>query len=140
MSWHDAPLYVESHDLGRWVIEKASSWPTDAHLGALVTAAGCDLVTAISLALTFPSRRAEHLYDADRSIVRLRTLLRLAKDLNLISPAGLRFAHGRLRTIGRMVGGWRKRVATTATECKEDRVEIQPSSTQRGWATPAPGA
>jgi hypothetical protein len=97
MSWHDAPLYVESHDLGRWVIEKAGSWPAEAHLGALVTAAGCDLVTAVSLALTFPSGRAEHLCEADASIVRLRTLHRQAKDLNLISPAGLRFAHGRLQ-------------------------------------------
>lgn len=127
MSWHDAPLYVESHDLGRWLIEKASSWPVDAHLGALVTAAGCDLATAVSLALTFPASRAEHLCEADTSIVRLRTLLRLAKDLNLMSPAGLRYAHGRLQAIGRMVGGWTKRVANTATESKEDRLESQPN-------------
>ena len=129
VSWHDAPLYVESHDLGRWVIEKASSWPSDAHLAALVTTAGCDLVTAVSLALTFPSDRAEHLCEADRSIVRLRTLLRLAKDLSLISPAGLRFAHGRLQAIGRMVGGWRKRVANanSATPFDEARENMPPN-------------
>ena len=46
----------------------------------------------------------------DHAIVRLRVLLRLARDIGLVSAGGLRHASGRLRTIGRMVGGWRKRM------------------------------
>lgn len=113
MSWHEAPLYVDAHDLASWVIERANAWPPERerHLASLVVGAACDLVTAVSLALTFPATRTRHLEAADYLIVRLRTLLRLAQSLKLLSPGGLRYAAGRLQEIGRMVGGWRKRVA-----------------------------
>lgn len=63
----------------------------------------------VSLALTFPASRSRHLEAADEAVVRLRELLRLAQELGLISPGGLRYASGRLLVIGRMIGGWRKR-------------------------------
>lgn len=110
MSWRDAPLYVEAHDLARWVLERTRAWPEPGPLGERSAAAACDLVVAVSLALTFPAGRAEHLRAADHAVVCLRVLLRLACDLGMVSPGGLRFATGRLRTIGRMIGGWRKRV------------------------------
>ncbi len=112
MSWRDAPLYVEAHDLARWVVERSNGWASsdDRHLAPLVAAGACDLLTAVSLALTFPATRASHLEAADHGIVRLRVLLRVANGMGLLSAGGLRFASGRLLAIGRMVGGWRKRV------------------------------
>jgi len=110
MSWREAPLYVESHDLALWVLERSRAWPEPGPLGTQIAVAACDLVVEVSLALTFRVGRVEHLRHADEAIVRLRTLLRLARDLGLVSPRGLRFATGRLRAIGRMLGGWRKRV------------------------------
>lgn len=112
MSWRRAPLYVESHDLARWVLERASRWQGGrGHpLAPPATAAACELVGQVSLALTFPATRPAHLEAADHSIVRLRTLLRLARDLGLVSSGGLRYASGRLQAAGRMIGGWRKRV------------------------------
>ncbi|MCP4990137.1 MAG: hypothetical protein GY928_30095 [Colwellia sp.] len=118
MSWRDAPLYVEADDLAAWVLEQTHRWPPEVgeHLAPLAARAGCDLVCAVALALTFPARRAEHLEQADEGIVRLRTLLRLARRQHLLSPGGLRHASGRLRAIGRMVGGWRKRLPKPAAE------------------------
>jgi hypothetical protein len=112
MSWRDAPLYVEAHDLARWVIERTNAWPMDRdrHLGTPLVSAACDLVIEVSLSLTFPASRRLHLEAADEAIVRVRSLLRLARSQNLISAGGLRHAAGRLQVIGRMVGGWRKRV------------------------------
>ena len=112
MSWRDAPLYVDAHDLARWVLERTSSWPPerDRLLGLPLASAACELVCEVSLALTFPHGRPRHLERADRALVRLRVLLRLARDLALVSSGGHRFAAGRLRVIGRMIGGWRKRV------------------------------
>ncbi len=114
MSWRDAPLYVEASDLASWVLRSAS-WtePGGQHLARCVAAAAFDLVTAVSLALTFPQRRAAHLERADEAIVVLRTGLRLARGLELLSGRSLRFACERLRIIGRMVGGWRKRIGGT---------------------------
>ncbi len=112
MSWRDAPLYVEAHDLARWIVERSNGWTSrgDRHLAPLVAAGACDLLTDVSLALTFPATRASHLEAADHGIVRLRVLLRLANGIGLLSAGGLRFAAGRLLAIGRMIGGWRKRV------------------------------
>ncbi len=111
MSWRDAPLYVEAHDLARWTLERTNAWASrdDRHLAPLVAGGACDLLTAVSLALTFPATRAIHLEEADHGIVRLRVLLRVARGLGLLSAGGLRFASGRLTAMGRMVGGWRKR-------------------------------
>ncbi len=112
MSWRDAPLYVEAFDLTRWVAERAEAWPHQP-LARLATGSACDLACAVSLALTFPDKRWRHLELADESIVRLRTLLRLARGLGCLSAGGLRYAAGRLSAIGRMVGGWRKRLRQT---------------------------
>jgi hypothetical protein len=118
MSWRDAPLYVHAHDLARWVLERTGGWgEPEAAGGPLqlqVAAAACDLLTGASLALTFPATRPRHLEQADEAIVRLRVLLRLARDLGLLSAGGTRYATGRLSEIGRMIGGWRKRVDRSA--------------------------
>lgn len=111
MSWRDAPLYVETHDLALWVLQRAQGWPDreGGALASLTVSAACELVSTVALALTFPASRQHHLEQSDHAIVRLRELLRLARDLGLLSPGGLRFAAGRLDTAGRMLGGWRKR-------------------------------
>lgn len=112
MSWRDAPLYVEAHDLARWIVQRATGWSSrdDQHLAPLVVGSVCEILTSVSLAFTFPATRARHLETADQGIVRLRVLLRLARDVELLSAGGLRFASGRLRVMGRMIGGWRKRL------------------------------
>ena len=110
MSWRDAPLYVETFDLSGWVIERAGSWP-EKTLAQRAVEEAIGLVCSVSLALTFPVERERHLAETDRGIVRLRTVLRIAERLELLSPGGLRYAAERLSAAGRMVGGWRKRVA-----------------------------
>ena len=116
MTQREAPLYVEAHDLARWVIERADSWgDRGGVLSVRVSDAACGLLEAVSLALTFPRGRARDLEEADRAMVRLRVLLRVAEELGLLSPSALRFACGRLQTAGRMVGGWRKRVEGVAS-------------------------
>ena len=110
MSWRDAPLYVESHDLARWLHERTREWPAARPLRRRLSGASCDLLEAVSLALTFPGERREYLKRADAAIVRVRVLLRLTRDLGQLSPGGVRYASGRLREIGRMVGGWIRRV------------------------------
>ncbi len=109
MSWRDAPVYVEAFDLGRWVIERADSWE-HRPLADRATGAAVELVISVSLALTFPANRQRHLAASDEGIVRLRTVLRLAESVGLVSRGGLRAAAQQLGSIGRMVGGWRKRI------------------------------
>ncbi len=121
MSWRDAPLYVEAFDLARWVVERTEKWRHQP-LALLVTSSASELASSVSLALTFPATRSFHLKRADEGIVQLRTQLRLAHGLGLLSRRGLRFAAGRLEAIGRMVGGWRKRVDKKREEVAPSRV------------------
>ncbi len=110
MSWRDAPLYVEAFDLSVWVAERAGSWRHEP-LARHASGAAIELVTSVSLALTFPDSRKRHLAETDEGVVRLRTVMRIAESLELLSKGGLRHAAARLAEIGRMVGGWRKRLA-----------------------------
>jgi hypothetical protein len=116
VSWRDAPLYVEVHDLARWTLGQTGSWSDRGArlLAAQVTAAVCDLLAAVSLTLTFPDTRAVDLATADRAVVRLRVLLRLGRDLGLLSPGGLRFAAGRLEAVGTRLPRSRRSAVSTA--------------------------
>jgi hypothetical protein len=133
VSWRDAPLYVEAHDLARWLLERTGTWPADTPMRSRLGEAACELLEGISLALTFPGQRAGHLQQTDAAIVRVRVLLRLARDLGLVSAGGVRFAGGRLRVIGRMVGGWSKRVQRSRQASVEDHQN-------QGAGHPASGA
>lgn len=113
MSWRDAPLYIEVHDLAREVLGRAPAWTAAGH-ALVATAAGgaaLDLLAAVAQALTFPDTRPTHLVAADQALVRLRAILRVAQELDLLGAGAARALHGRTLLAGRMIGGWRKRVA-----------------------------
>jgi hypothetical protein len=110
MSWQAAPVYVRAHDLARWMHEHGGLWrePAAAGVAAALTAGARDLVRALALALTFPGERAAQQQQADEAVVTLRVLLRLARDLGLLSASAHRYAAGEVDAIGRMLGGWRR--------------------------------
>ncbi len=112
MSWRDAPLYIESHDLAVWVLGRCAGWsePGLADLRSETSRSAIRLVEDVALALTFPAGRSRHLERADQGIVRLRIALRLARDLGALEDRQLRHASKQLRSAGRMLGGWRKRI------------------------------
>ena len=120
MSRKEAPIYIEAHDLTRWVVEKAATWPAPALLAPQVTQASTELLSSVSQALTFTRNRRDHLNRADEAIVKLRVLLRVARDMGQISPSAHRFACSRLSAIGSMLGGWLRRLSSTNAKEMED--------------------
>lgn len=66
-----------------------------------------DLVTALTEA-TFSRDKARAMETAGERVNSLRILLRLAKDIRLLSFDSYTHATGLLDEIGRMIGGWRK--------------------------------
>ena len=112
MSWRDAPLYVVAYDLVGGLLARVTDWPpSHRFLQARLSQAAYDLLEGVSLALTFPQTRAGHLQQADQAVVQVRILLRLACDLSLLSTRQRAHFADQLRDIGRMIGGWRKRVS-----------------------------
>jgi hypothetical protein len=103
-TWRRAPVYVETHDLCRWLLERQS------HGAGFLLPRLCDealeLLGTLAAALTFPAERSLTLHQADRRVVRLRVFTRLAAEAGALRPTGARYVASVLDRIGRMIGGW----------------------------------
>ena len=89
------PVVNKAYDFVLWLLPKVENFPR-AHrftVGDRLTANGLDLLTSLVEAAYAHSTRY---------------LLRLAKDLRLLSVDSYGFSEEKLDEIGRMVGGWRK--------------------------------
>ena len=74
---------------------------------------GLDLLLLL-VESAYSQNKATLLQQASTKVNGIRYLLRLAKDLKLLSLDSYAFAAERLDEIGRMVGGWRKSAARRA--------------------------
>ena len=111
MTIAEAPLYVRAHDLAVWLDRGTAAWPSPVgDLALAVRAAARRLACESALSLTFRDRRIAHLDEADEAIVRLREMLRIAVDLEIMDRKRLRHPAAELADIGRIIGGWRKRL------------------------------
>ena len=76
-------------------------------IGERLSSLGLDLMTALVEA-AYTREKESLLLEANQKINSLRYLLRLAKDLKLMTVDSYGFSAEKLDEIGRMVGGWRK--------------------------------
>ena len=105
-----APVALDkAYALALWLITKTGGMPR-AHrftLGDRIYSQSLDLVTALTQA-TFSRDKSRALESASDRVNSLRILLRLAKDMHLMSFESYAHATGLLDEICRMIGGWRK--------------------------------
>ena len=109
-----APIAVtKTYDFVMWLLPKVESFPRTHKftVGERLSASGLDLLTSIVEAAYSPSR-APLLEEANRKVNSTRYLLRLAKDLKLMTAESYAFSAEKVDEIGRMVGGWTKSSAT----------------------------
>lgn len=125
-----APIYVRAFDLATWVLGHTENWSasTDPLLRIRLRAAAVDLLDAVACALTFPSSRARDRDRADRLVVRIRILLRLAHVRSRLSARQLRFAAGELEVIGRMIGGWQRKARLRRYREKGSKPKTAPTA------------
>lgn len=105
-----APVVVgKAYDFALWLLPKVETFPRSHRftIGERLSAQGLDVLVLLTEA-AYSSGKDDLLTQANRKINSTRLLLRLAKDLRLLSLDGYAFAAERLDEIGRMVGGWRK--------------------------------
>lgn len=104
------PVALEkAYALTQWLIPRIASMPR-AHrftLGDRIYTSALDLVTALTQA-SFTREKSSPLDVAASHVNALRILLRLSKDLRLLSFDSYAYAAGLLDEVGRMIGGWRK--------------------------------
>jgi len=108
-----APVAVgKAYDFVLWLLPKVENFPK-AHrftVGERLSAHGLDLLSSLVEA-AYAREKAGLLEEASRKVNSTRLLLRMAKDLKLMSIEAYGFSAERLDEIGRMVGGWSKAAA-----------------------------
>jgi hypothetical protein len=106
----ESPVAVQkTYEFVLWLVKKVENFPRSYRftIGERLTATSLDLLTTLVEAAY--SRRKDPLLDAaSQKVNAIRYLLRLSKDLQLLSVESFGFSAGLLDEIGRMVGGWRK--------------------------------
>jgi len=110
----DEPAVVvgKTYDFVLWLLPKAERFARSYRfsVGDRVVGCGLDLLLILVTA-AYTADKADLLQQASGKVNGLRYLLRLAKDLHLLSVDSYGFAVGRLDEIGRMVGGWLRATA-----------------------------
>jgi hypothetical protein len=107
------PVIVgKTYDLVLWLLPKVESFDRKHRftVGERLTSSGLDLLT-ILVEAAYSRDKSASLHEANRKINSTRYLLRLAKDLHLMSVESYRFSAEKLEEIGRMAGGWQKSAA-----------------------------
>lgn len=108
----DHVLRSRVHDLALWLLPHTARWPKRLRyaLAQPVEVAAVALAVDLAEAETRRGRvRAEALARADGRLMGLRALLRLARDLGLLSSGAYEYVAERLDEVGRLLGGWMRR-------------------------------
>lgn len=106
------------YDFAKWVLGRVEGFPKNQRfvLGNRVSNATLGVLDTLSQAAYASGKVKEDFLElAQPRINALRWLLRMCRDRNLLSNR--QFGHGcsQMEECGRMVGGWRKQVATRKT-------------------------
>ena len=108
-----ALVVTRAYDFTLWLFQKVEHLPRSHRvlLGDRIIQSALDLLLLLVRAAYLPQhspRKGELLDRAALETNTLRYLLRLTKDLHLLSVDSYTFASERIDEIGRMTGGWRK--------------------------------
>lgn len=106
----DTPVVVQkAYEFNLWMIQKVGSFPKSYRFSVGERLINGVLDILLRLVDTAYARDKEKpLGEVNAMLNRLRFLLRLSKDLKLLTVDSYGFASENVEEIGRMVGGWRK--------------------------------
>jgi len=104
-----AIVVQKAYDLVLWLVPKLEKFPKQHRftLGQRMFDTALDLLSSL-VESAYTPEKGPMLRTASRKTNVLRYLLRLAKDLKLMTLDSYGHASGRIDEVGRMVGGWQK--------------------------------
>ncbi len=110
----ESPIFSRTYDLLLWLLPQVTKFPR-AHrfgLGERITRLGLDFQDTLIVAGSKPvSERSSYLSQADIQLTQLRRLIRICKDLQILSIAQYEHVSNMLVEVGRLLGGWHKKLS-----------------------------
>jgi hypothetical protein len=106
----ELPVVVQkAYEFSLWLVRKVENFPRSYRfsVGDRLVHGAMDLLLRLVDA-AYARDKAAILGEVNRMLNRMRFLLRLAKDLDLLNVDSYGHAAERVEEIGRMAGGWRK--------------------------------
>ena len=129
----ESPIFVRSYDLLRWLIPATIQFPRQQRfvLAEAVQRAAFELHEQLVQA-TCAAQPEPVLQQADATLARLRTYLRLCRDLQLLSWGQHEHVARLVDEIGRLLGGWLNSARGHARRVPEERTRHQKQSSADG--------
>ena len=115
----ESPIFGQTYDFLRWLLPLAAKMPRE-HRSGLARRIPEAAFAFQHLLLAAAKQNAEPsalLREADTSLAELRLLLRLARDLQAISFKQYEEGARRSSEIGRLLGGWLRRLEELSPAC-----------------------
>ncbi len=102
-------MVEKAYDFTLWLLPKVEKFPRSYRftVGERIVFTDLDLLMTLVEA-AYSKQKSGFLSEAGKKTNLLRYLMRLSKDLKLLSTKSYAFAVERVEEIGRMVGGWAK--------------------------------
>jgi hypothetical protein len=111
---NESPLFTRTYDLLLWLLPQATKFPRQHRfgLGERVVRRALDFQELLlaAAARKGPQRR-DLLLQADAALGQLKYLLRMSKDLELISLGQYEYVLRLLVEVGRLLGAWLKQTS-----------------------------
>lgn len=106
-----SPIFSKTYDFLSWIIPLTIKFPRS-HRFVLAQRLQQDALAFQSLLIEAAHHQnpLPHLVAADAELDKLRTHIRLSRDLHLISIGQYEHAAGMLVEMGRLLGGWKRLV------------------------------
>lgn len=112
----DSPIFARCDELVLWVLRATVRYPR--HYRAALGKATQEAALLLQRDLVAAARRRDQrsaLQAADEALHELRLLLRQGQALSLITPSQHAHVARLVDEVGRLLGGWRKKLAQAAT-------------------------
>ncbi len=104
-----SPIFIKHYDLMAWLIPCTLHFPKSQR-GVLARQLQTELfrIQEALVAAGANKHPLPSLEEADQGLIRLRTYLRLSRDLKLLSPDQYEHVSKLAAEVGRLLGGWMK--------------------------------
>ena len=109
----ESPIFIKCYEMMVWLLERTAKFPKNQRflLAKRMENAALDIFEKLNQAALSKGRESLlPLSEADVSLANLKLYNRLAKDLQLLAFNQYEYLAGLLDEVGRLLGGWQKRV------------------------------